>query len=290
MDQTSGSVITEEWSVHAQLVVHQPSRTPSGDGGVRMEYSWEPSVSSIWETASRPSRPTYGFHKGSLLFTTSPPQCGINRLAEQTAGHSQTFPRYPARSPPTATKAADATPVFTSEKFNTLPSRRPTQQYERRCRSTCSITLSCDVPQAINRTQSMRSSSGQCTQCGKLINITATPNANTTATATASATAAATTTDANLCEDCRIGKRANRSHTFTTHFCTHVLNDEKNIKDASSQTAAEETSKPNEPKKDFLKPEIVVPEGPKFKVSKALAFYILFTYLFIILKNEYDFF
>lgn len=278
MDQTSGSVITEEWSVHAQLVVHhgnsktqpkpEPIRTQSNDGGVRMEYCWEPGINSIWETSgTRPARPSYGFQKGNLLFTTSPPQCGINRITEFSKGSSQTFPRYPAksqdgnkpgknlsRSPVTTSDTIPDSPQrpvfdsgYASEKFNTLPTRRPPQQYERRCRSTCSITLSCDVPcdKTVNRTQSLRSPS-LCSKCN-LYRVDDHSN------------------NGNVCEECRgTSKRASRAHTFTTHFCTHVLNDdqEKNIKDAASQTQNDiEIKKEEDKRKYFLKPDIVVSDA-----------------------------
>lgn len=275
MDQTSGSVITEEWSVHAQLVVHhgnspnqkkeEPRRTHTGDGGVRMEYSWEPGINSIWETSgTRPSRPSYGFQKGNILFTTSPPQCGINRISENLKGQTQTLPRYLtksqnlknlSRSPLTSSDTVTEIhqpPVFdsgyVSEKFNTLPSRRPVQQYERRCRSTCSITLSCDVPyeKPVNRTQSLKSPS-LCSRCG-------------------TARVESTSTEGNVCEECRgTNKKASRAHTFTTHFCTHVLNDdqEKDIKDASSQTQneADANEKRKNSKERFLKPEILISDA-----------------------------
>lgn len=129
-----------EWSLHAQVVVHHGSvgSTTPDDSAVHMEYSWSPAPRVFGP------KPHYAFRRGDFLFTAAPPVCGINKLKEQA---SHTLPKA-------AKPQLSCSPICVSE---VQPVDRKTPQpYERRCRSSCSITLSCDEKH-VNRTQSLRS-------------------------------------------------------------------------------------------------------------------------------------
>lgn len=136
----------QEWSLHAKMVVRHGAGHVAEDGAVHMEYSWSP--------APRPTGPTplYAFRRGDLLFTAAPPACGINRLKEQ-APHT-----LPRAARPAAASQLSCSPVCVAE----VPpqERRTPQPYERRCRSSCSITLSCDE-KPVSRTQSLRTQESQ---------------------------------------------------------------------------------------------------------------------------------
>lgn len=260
MDQTFGSPVLQEWSLHAQLVLsHGDARKMANqttDGqGIQMHYSWEPGVNSIWETSStRPAKPSYGFQRGNLVFTTSPPQCGINKVSE-FRNYGQTFPRTInenktrnlSRSPVTLSDTTDSSfshtvgPLldsgYASDKFNTLPARRTIQPYGRRCRSTCSIVLSCEVP--YDGMVSSIAAQQLCSTCG----------------------GSSSDISVRACDKCQGLKPTSNAHTLTTQFSTHVLTgeQEKSIKDASSQTYPE--SEVEDVRNDFLMPEVTVPES-----------------------------
>ncbi|KRT82509.1 hypothetical protein AMK59_3374 [Oryctes borbonicus] len=151
----------QQWTVHAEFTIkhdglENPSTTPKthterDENGVRMVYSWtsQPTTTSTTNTndshSSRTDRSStssvsdvkdpqlpYGFQRGNLVFTSTPPK-------------KQPFPT----EAPGKTHLQDSS-GYSSELLSpnsgSLP-YRPIQPYNRRCRSTCSIVLSADFDQ-----------------------------------------------------------------------------------------------------------------------------------------------
>lgn len=154
------SDIPGQWSVYAEFTISHPgvsdpenipqTRTEQTDNSVRMTYSWnsQGTPTNTWvptgnipsETASNPSTYTenrpgydttggYGFQKGNLLFTSTPPS------------------RRPTNLP---TSSGSRLNVQESSGYgsnllspNSMSSTTSMQQHQegRKCRSTCNITL-----------------------------------------------------------------------------------------------------------------------------------------------------
>lgn len=129
------------------------SSTVTDSSGVRMIYRWNttqptssPSPTVPVATASGPSSSSssYGFQRGNILFTSTPPprttpgSYTIPRSSGGSSGNDESVSSRGGRG----MNISDS--GYNSEQFSysSLPSRRPSQQYNRRCRSTCSIVLS----------------------------------------------------------------------------------------------------------------------------------------------------
>lgn len=145
--------LTQEWAVHAQLTIGPASAAARGLSmpplssaeGVRLECSWRPyglqppPAPEPPPQASNPlcqPHPAYGFQRGSILFTTSPPprysptptpHGAPASHGRQDSGYNSELSA--AWAPPGATHSA-------------APVKRQPAPYGRRCKSTCSITLS----------------------------------------------------------------------------------------------------------------------------------------------------
>lgn len=136
----------QQWSVHAEFTISHPrsdpenlpqAHTEQADNGVRMTYTWTSSQgSNAWSappSTSSDGAPKYGFQKGNLLFTSTPPR----RVHDSGYG---------------------------SDLLSPNSYRRPVQPYNRKCRSTCNIVLSTNI-QDENRTEDAAESVH--TQCGR---------------------------------------------------------------------------------------------------------------------------
>ncbi|KAJ8877691.1 hypothetical protein PR048_022146 [Dryococelus australis] len=210
-------MVAQEWSVHAQLTIsHQqppgtaPLPTASSTGvtsngdRVQMECSWRSqpgtTTTTTTNTTTTASRPCYGFQRGNILFTTRPPT--------KDAQPVTTNQPKPSR---------DSGYSSSQFSYNSLPTRKPSQPYNRRCKSTCSIVLN----QATNH------------RCSDPVCYHSAPST------------AAFSSVPEGCEVCGGGRsptaarRASRLNTFTSHFCTRVPEKavtEKLSKDVASQT------------------------------------------------------
>uniref|UniRef100_A0A1B6C1K6 Uncharacterized protein n=1 Tax=Clastoptera arizonana TaxID=38151 RepID=A0A1B6C1K6_9HEMI len=120
--------------------------------------------------------PCYGFQRGNIIFTTKPPS--------------------------------------DNSVYNSLPNRRATQPYGRRCMSTCNITLAPQDP--LNK------------RCHHTVTLSCD---DSTAFNNAS----------DYCDICSGSGRSptsmRRAHTFTSHFCTRVPDKTPIFKDVASQTS-----------------------------------------------------
>ncbi|RZC39389.1 HR1 domain containing protein [Asbolus verrucosus] len=169
----------QQWSVHAEFTISHPrvadtehtpqTHTEQGDNGVRMTYTYTSQANqNAWSSRSTPppsgstsnrsthsdTSKSYGFQKGNLLFTSTPPRrsynfpetsTNSNRLGVQDSGYGSD--------------------LLSPNSFGScLLPRRPTQPYNRKCRSTCNIVLSTNV-QDENRTEDKADSVH--TQCGR---------------------------------------------------------------------------------------------------------------------------
>ncbi|XP_063910011.1 uncharacterized protein LOC135127505 [Zophobas morio] len=164
----------QQWSVHAEFTISHPrvdsdkapqTHTEQGDNGVRMTYTWTSQANQNWSSRRTPppsgststhsdaTPKSYGFQKGNLLFTSTPPRrpynlpesnTNTNRLGVQDSGYGSD--------------------LLSPNSYGNYPPRRPIQQYNRKCRSTCNIVLSTNV-QDENRTEDAAESIH--TQCGR---------------------------------------------------------------------------------------------------------------------------
>ncbi|XP_017881467.1 flocculation protein FLO11 [Ceratina calcarata] len=151
------------WLVRAEVTIRHgtPTTTESGQvpvgvsstvtdsSGVRMIYRWNttqsspsPTVPVVTTSGPSSSSSSFGFQRGNILFTSTPPP--------RTTSGSYTIPRSSGSSANDESVSSRGRGMnisdsgYNSEQFSysSLPSRRPSQQYNRRCRSTCSIVLS----------------------------------------------------------------------------------------------------------------------------------------------------
>ncbi|RLU17578.1 hypothetical protein DMN91_009814 [Ooceraea biroi] len=243
---------------HGDAVTSETVQVPPGTvtttdaGGIRMICRWNTSEPAATATSSAPSMTStaprsssttpggFGFQRGNILFTSTPPE----RPPKPSAG-SYTLPRSGSSanddSISSRCRANISDSGYNSERLSThtyssLPARRPSQQYNRRCKSTCSIVLS---TAGIDKT-----------------------NAEKITSETSKASPADLwhrrpshqhqffsrhqfSTVPEVCEDCAEGT----SSIFTTHFCTRVAEKTVNSKataiskDAASQTTDIESTR-----------------------------------------------
>lgn len=189
--------ITAEWTVHAQVTISHPgqetrtgSENPSEDGNVRVVYSWHghsgDDSGGAAATVLNPTTDRYGFNRGGMTFSVVPP-CKSNQMSDSG---------------------------YTSEKPASLHSQ------EKKCRSTCNITLT--TPHAMQMVPSIPNRRAFSLRCPS------------------------STISENVTAD-TIPKRAN---TFTTHFCTELPERRVEIRDAASQTTPIPTEADTEDERD----------------------------------------
>lgn len=241
------SGISQEWSMHAQLTVSHrcppdgAAPPPEHDSsGVRMQYMWGGEPTSPPPSSSNiPPRTCYGFQRGNILFTTRPP------------------PREP-QSAPSTTHQLGATHLldsgYSSEQvspgsYASLPTRRPSQPYNRRCKSTCSIVLSGTEHQGV-ASASMRPNvdySDAC-KCGDPTCFHHRHTSPLPSHKDVTPRSSDFTPLPEICEVCGGGKsptavtRGSAANTFTAHFCTHVPERVSRDLDKPSQDVASQTS------------------------------------------------
>ncbi|XP_015585888.1 uncharacterized protein LOC107263326 [Cephus cinctus] len=250
---------TPPWLVRAEVTIRHgtPVTSPSSNvtegsastvtdpNGVRMVYRWTPGQQVPQASSSSTSSTSsgFGFQRGNILFTSTPP-------ARTLSTRSFTIPRTGVasniESPGFRANVSDS--GYNSEQFSpqsstTFPSRRPSQQYNRRCRSTCSIVLSTVGAQnnpkpyvPANTSQSFRQQPdfrGGKVSCSD-------PWCYHAAHQHVSARCQFSTVPEG-CEDCAEGI-ASGSNAFTTHFCTRVPEKMANKATVVSRDAASQTT------------------------------------------------
>lgn len=249
---TNNQDTSSPWLVRAEVTIRHANETgnlpggssPSGEG-LRMVYKWSQDPRSTPSVQRNDDTPvgSYGFQRGNILFTSTPPP-------RSSSYRPSTIPRYMAAGTPGSTPSSSQnlginvsdsgynSEQFSPQSYSSLPIRRPSQPYNRRCKSTCSIVLSAAGTPVNNEGDCFGQSSSfetvsriQCadpwcyhaaTPSGKFGHfINAVPEA---------------------CEDCVEGITSGIK-AFTTHFCTRVPGKNNNGKkilvnsrDAASQT------------------------------------------------------
>ncbi|KAK2585747.1 hypothetical protein KPH14_010358 [Odynerus spinipes] len=265
-----GSQAPPPWLVRAEVTIRhggsaentsdsrqQPvgrSSTVTDSNGVRMIYRWNtsqpsplPPSSNTSTTSAIPSIATippnsYGFQRGNILFTSTPPP------RSQPSG-SFTIPRSGSSLNEDSTSSKSRgfndsgynSERFSPQSYSSLPSRRPSQQYNRRCKSTCNIVLAAFDPKKCLGTVVSPSGSSQTKEAYKFTTLQSDrPSWHYRASSHHQhvSTRSRFSTVPEVCEDCAEGSNAS---PYTTHFCTRVP--EKTAsktttisKDASSQT------------------------------------------------------
>lgn len=260
-------VVAQEWSLHAELTIsHQgptsaeTTRQPDQNSGTHMQYSWnnQPEPSAMRHSL----HPCYGFQRGNILFTTTPPS--------HKAQPKSTSQQFQTHQSPTEHVEQCSSPSYN----NNNSANRASQPYNRRCKSTCSIVLSGEhvgTSQKQQNTNCKESSTGRGRSCSPVSKCYHTltyhcgdPVCYHAATSDSRPRSCGFPTHSPVpapvipesCEVCGGGRsptatrRAARANTFTTHFCTRVperapCTGEKTVeamtkksKDAASQTSA----------------------------------------------------
>lgn len=150
----------QQWSVRAEFTISHPgiddpnaapqTHSQRDENGVRMVYQWPPCTPSHHPGSSGTG---YGFQRGNMTFTSTPPsprptslqdprcQDQTSRFHQDSGYNSELF------SPNSAAPSTSAVPPF-----------------NRRCRSTCSITLST----TINDPNHLSCNSSQCNRTHSL--------------------------------------------------------------------------------------------------------------------------
>lgn len=239
------------------------SRVTSGSesGAVRMVYRWNPNQpttqssmnslinSSTQSSVSLPASPSFGFQRGNILFTsTPPPRTNVPRTISRNEGSISPMGRGVSVS-----DSGYTSEQLSQQSYSSLPSRRPPQVYNRRCKSTCSITLSTGVDKG--------EKSGFISGNGNNINLNNSRSQVTQAPQTMGpfyndpwsyrsahqhqhqhvSTRCRFSAVPEGCEDCAEGSSSNTS-AFTTHFCTRVPDKTVNKTTAVSRDAASQTT------------------------------------------------
>ncbi|XP_067203811.1 dentin sialophosphoprotein [Linepithema humile] len=256
----SSSQVPPPWLVRAEVTIRHgdavtsetvqmpPGTTTTADaGGIRMICRWntgEPNATSTpaaaasdaFRTSSSGGCPGgFGFQRGNILFTSTPPE----RPSQRSSSGSYTLPRSSPSGNNDSTSSRGRTNIsdsgYNSEQFSysSLPTRRPSQQYNRRCKSTCSIVLSTASADKASLekpefAESTKISSDSWHRRPSHQHVFSRHHFSTVP---------------EVCEDCAEGST---SSTFTTHFCTRVaektVNNKNNKATAISKDAASQTT------------------------------------------------
>ncbi|XP_012146176.2 uncharacterized protein LOC105663213 [Megachile rotundata] len=247
------------WLVRAEVTIHHGTPVTSESGqvpvsmsstvtdsnGVRMIYRWNtnqsspttvPATTSVLSTSSpsASSSSSFGFQRGNILFTSTPPPRPTPR--------SFTIPRSGLSENESSSSRGRGVNVsdsgynseqFSSQSYSSLPSRRPSQQYNRRCRSTCSIVLS-----AVNTEDFTKESTSKIAS-GESIRHSYDNSWRHHSSHQHVFTRHQFSTVPEVCEECPEG--SSTSSAYGSHFCSRVkdkLTSETTTisKDAASQT------------------------------------------------------
>lgn len=245
------------------------SSTLTDSNGVRMIYRWntsQPNINPPSTTTTTTAVPSmtpsmgtippnsYGFQRGNILFTSTPPP------RSQPSG-SFTIPRSGFSMKDDSNLSINRgfndsgynSERFSPQSYSSLPSRRSSQQYNRRCKSTCNIVLAAFDPKKNLSNDEFITTRSQTREPLKFSTLEADRPPWHSHRMAAShhhhhhhnhqqqqhvSARSRFSTVPEVCEDCAEGSTAS---PFTTHFCTRVLEKTANkrttiSKDASSQT------------------------------------------------------
>ncbi|XP_011863128.1 PREDICTED: uncharacterized protein LOC105559454 [Vollenhovia emeryi] len=218
-------------AVTSETVQMPPGTTATTDaGGIRMICRW-----NTGEPDSTATPPTsggtaggFGFQRGNILFTSTPPERSYTLPRSGSSGNDDSVS---SRGRANVSDSGYNSERVSSQTYSTLPARRPSQQYNRRCRSTCSIVLSTAGADKSTPAESSKATAPFVDQWHRRPShqhvfsphqFSAVPE---------------------VCEDCAEGSA---SSAFTTHFCTRVAEKSASSggggrataasKDAASQT------------------------------------------------------
>ncbi|KAG7187644.1 hypothetical protein KM043_016702 [Ampulex compressa] len=228
-----GTPVTSE---SAQLPA-AASSTVTDSSGVRMVYRWN--TTEPGPTANPPSAPTtpvgsYGFQRGNILFTSTPPPrpaTGFYTIPRSGSSGNEDS-SFRGRSANVSDSGYNSE-QFSPLSYSSLPTRRPSQQYNRRCKSTCSIVLSTAGLEDDARKESVDGKPSN--EAGKSPYSDAwrhRPPGHVFSRYKFS-------TVPEVCEDCAEGTT---SSAFTTHFCTRVPEKASGKSHAVSKDAASQTT------------------------------------------------
>lgn len=168
----------------------QPTTRENQDGNlVKMVYTFSTNqTKNNLNTTSKgsnasDSNASYGFQRGNMMFTSTPPF--RNRLGVQDSGYNSDH--------------------LISSNTPSQNSARTYQPYDRRCKSTCSITLSTDFNIETNAAKNVPNPSNVpcdlCRPCYFVERIRCTPE----------------------CDECKRSHSLPRGgNTYSTHFCTKL--------------------------------------------------------------------
>lgn len=228
-------------AVTSEIVQVPPNTTTTTDAdGIRMICRWNTTETNSTPTtaSSSPSSSGYGFQRGNILFTSTPP----DRTSQRSSSGPYTLPRSGSSGNDDSISSRGRLPnisdsgynseQFSPNSYSSLPTRRASQQYNRRCKSTCSIVLS-NTNVDGRKAYSDKTTTPEFSK--SLFNDSThhrQPNQHVFSRYRFS-------TVPEVCEDCAEGSA---SSAFTTHFCTRVAEKQMNkavtaiSKDAASQT------------------------------------------------------
>lgn len=240
---------------HGNTVTSETVRVPPGTttttdaGGIRMICRWNTSEPNSATSTSAPAPATsnassnigggggFGFQRGNILFTSTPPE----RPSQRSSTGPYTLPRSSssgnddsvssARGRANISDSGYNSEHFSPHSYSSLPLRRPSQQYNRRCKSTCSIVLStADTYKSNSETNPVPAEFSKTSPTDswhrRLPHQQILPRYQFS-------------TVPEVCEDCAEGSI---SSAFTTHFCTRVAEKSVNRATAISKDAASQTT------------------------------------------------
>ncbi|XP_018338151.1 PREDICTED: putative GPI-anchored protein pfl2 isoform X1 [Trachymyrmex septentrionalis] len=222
-------------TVTSETVQMPPGTSTTTDaGGIRMICRWNtsepnstststPATTSNAFLSSGSTAGGYGFQRGNILFTSTPPEKSSGSYTLPRSGSSGNDDSISSRGRANVSDSGYTSEQFSPHTYSSLPARRSSQQYDHRCKSTCSIVLStvgADKPnpeKVPSVDQWHRRAPHQYVFSRHQFS-----------------------TVPEVCEDCAEGSA---SSAFTTHFCTRVAEKTVNTgkatavsKDAASQT------------------------------------------------------
>lgn len=238
-----GNAVTSE-------TVRLPPGTTTDAAGIRMICRWNTGETNSATPAAAAAAPNvvassssplggFGFQRGNILFTSTPPE----RPSQQTPSvGSYTLPRSGSSGNDDSVSSARGRANdsgYNSEQFShphsyaSLPSRRPSQQYNRRCKSTCSIVLQSTAAADKDASSKVAAPSAKSPKTVDPWHQPRRPSHQQFPRYQFSAVP-------EVCEDCAEGSAA--SSAFTTHFCTRVAEKSANRAAAVSKDAASQTT------------------------------------------------
>lgn len=186
-DDVGSQTAPPPWSVRAEVTIrHGGAQTISDSlqstvgtssttmtdstNGVRMIYRWntgQPSPNNNKSAASASTTTTtttntqsmvggiippnsYGFQRGNILFTSTPPPRGQQQFGTFTIPRPLSSIKDDDPCRPSMNRGFNDSGYnserFSPHSYSSLPSRRTYQQYNRRCKSTCNIVLAAFDP------------------------------------------------------------------------------------------------------------------------------------------------